>query len=86
MPVGALSRILEDREGFHIVRVQERTDAGYTPFSVAQDKMREAIEQEREKEKRDAFLTELRKKYPVTTIFDEPAGGELSQRPAETLR
>lgn len=86
LPVGALSRILEDREGFHIVRVQERTEAGYTPFSAAQDKMREAIEKERETEKRETFLTELRKKYPVTTIFDEPAGGELSQRPAETLR
>lgn len=86
LPVGALSQILEDREGFHIVRVLERTEAGYTPFSVVQNTMRETIKKERQAEKRETFLAELRKKYPVTTIFDEPAGGELSRRPAETLR
>jgi parvulin-like peptidyl-prolyl isomerase len=87
LPVGALSQILEDRDGFHIVRVQERTEEGYTPFSQAQDAAREAIKKSRETEKRDEFLAELKKKYPVTTIFDEqPAAGEVSQRPAETLR
>jgi parvulin-like peptidyl-prolyl isomerase len=85
LPIGALSRILEDRDGFHIVRVQERTDAGYTPFSVAQDEMRDAIKKGRQEEKREKFLAGLRKKYPVTTIFDE-APGAVSQRPGETLR
>jgi parvulin-like peptidyl-prolyl isomerase len=87
LPVGALSQILEDRDGFHIVRVQERTEDGYTPFSQAQDAARDAIKKSRENEKRDEFLAQLKKKYPVTTIFDEQAAaGEVSQRPGETLR
>ncbi|MFO0899752.1 MAG: peptidylprolyl isomerase [Pirellulales bacterium] len=85
LPIGALSRILEDRDGFHIIRVQERTEAGYTPFSMAQDEMRDAIKKERQEAKREEFLAGLRKKYPVRTIFDE-APGEVSQRPGETLR
>jgi hypothetical protein len=33
LPVGRLSDILRDEEGFHIVRVIEREDGGYQPFS-----------------------------------------------------
>jgi hypothetical protein len=86
LPIGALSQILEDDAGFHIVRVLERTDPGYVPFSQSQDKIREVLEQQRQGELRAKYLAELRKKFPVATIFDESPAAGVSQRPGDTLR
>ncbi len=36
LPVGALSQIIEDQAGYHIVRVLERKPAGRVPFEEAQ--------------------------------------------------
>jgi hypothetical protein len=86
LPPGALSQILEDETGFHIVRVLERTDAGYVPFSQSQDKIRKILQKQRQSELREKYLAELRKKFPVATIFDEAPATGVSQRLGETLR
>ena len=41
LPVGRLSERLEDSEGFHIVRVVERTEAGRVPFEQTQVDIKE---------------------------------------------
>ena len=71
LPVGQLSPILEDRDQFHIVRVIERTPAGYTPFTEAQVEIKQEIRGERFREQREAFLEEIRQQTAYTTVFDD---------------
>jgi parvulin-like peptidyl-prolyl isomerase len=71
LPVGQMSRILEDDEGYHIVRVIEREDAYTTPFSEAQDEIRKRLGREQRKECITDYLARLREEIPVWTVFDE---------------
>ena len=77
LPVGQLSAILEDGTTLHIVRVIERVEAGRTPFIEAQVGIRDSLQQERRKREMDEYLSKLRERTPVWTIFDEAAGGPL---------
>lgn len=77
LPVGQLSQIIEDAQGFHIVRVIERKDASRTPFVEAQVEIRKKIRERREKEAREKYLTKLREEIPVWTVFDS----EVAQKP-----
>jgi len=74
LPVGQLSPILEDDQGFHIVRVLERQDAFRTPFHEAQVAIRKKIREEREKKQQETYLAKLREKTPVWTAFDGKPG------------
>jgi hypothetical protein len=71
LPVGRLSRILQDEQGFHIVRVLQRQDPYYTSFEKAQEKIREKITQQRKEKRAETVLAELKKKYPVETYLDD---------------
>jgi parvulin-like peptidyl-prolyl isomerase len=76
LPVGRLSKILEDDKGFHIVRVVERKDAGRQPFLEAQAGIKKKISEERRQLKTKAYLEDLRKATPVWTVFDDlPSSG-----------
>jgi parvulin-like peptidyl-prolyl isomerase len=96
LPVGQLSAIIEDetslnmpdRQSLHIVRVLERIEAGQTPFLEAQVSIRQALLEERRKKASDEYLTKLRERTPVWTIFDdEPAAdGDANARPAGPRR
>jgi hypothetical protein len=70
LPIGQLSRILEDDSGFHIVRVTERENAHRIPFAEAQDEIREKLENEQRKEVITGYVQELREKTYVWTVFD----------------
>ena len=74
LPVGQLSQILEDKRGFHIVRVVERNDLMVTPFTETQPEIRKRIREERVNDKRQEYKNDLRKKIPVWNIFEEAAG------------
>lgn len=76
LPVGKLSTILEDDTGLHIVRVVERTEAGRTSFLDAQVEIRDKIRAEKHAKAVEEYLTKLRDRTPVWTIFDEEDGGE----------
>lgn len=78
LPLNQLSPILEDDEGFHIVRVLERNEAGRTSFESVQTEIKEKIKKEQVQKQVDAYLAALRRKTPVWTIFDE----EKKQREA----
>lgn len=75
---GALSPILESEDGFHIVRVVKRTEAGHTPFRDAQPEIREKILTDRRREAREKYLAELKAKMPVW-IADDYRSDELAQ-------
>ncbi len=71
LPIGKLSTILEDESGLHIVRVVERTDAGRTSFLEAQVGIRDALRAERHEKAVDEYLSKVRERTPVWTIFDD---------------
>jgi hypothetical protein len=74
LEVDKLSQIIEDEQGFHIVHVLERKEAGQISFHEAQPKIREKIDNQRKDELRVKYLTEVRTKDKVWTIYDPPEG------------
>ncbi len=78
LPAGAMSPILEDETGFHIVRVVQREDAYRTPFKEVQDAIREKIKNERRQTQMAEFVERLRQEIPVWTVFDQPADSAVS--------
>ncbi len=73
LPVGRLSRILEDAQGFHIVRVIERESAGRRRFEDVQDEIREKIKKERFQQNLDKYLKRVQEETYVWTAFDDEA-------------
>jgi hypothetical protein len=71
IPPNQLSPILEDDEGFHIVRVLQRSDAGRTSFETAQSEIKEKLKKENVDKQITTYLEDLRKQTPVWTVFDE---------------
>jgi parvulin-like peptidyl-prolyl isomerase len=82
LPLRELSPILEDEEGFHIVRVLDRRDAGRTSFETTQSEIKEKLEKEQVDKQIAAYLADLRKTTPVWTIFDK----DKKQREQEEAR
>ena len=74
LPTGQLSAILEDGDSLHIVRVAERVDAGRTPFIEAQVGIKDELILQRRKKEMEDYLSKLRERTPVWTIFDADAG------------
>lgn len=73
LPIGQLSPIIEDRNGYHIVRVVERQDASRTPFSEAQKEVHDKIKKERSAKAYKEFIERLQKQFPIWTVFDDTA-------------
>lgn len=91
LPLGAMSPIIEDETGWHIIRVTEREEAGRVPFEDAQEEIRTKIADERRKNRLKNFVDDVRRKTKVWTIFDEPEEAErlvsyLAAPVAEYLR
>ena len=83
--VGELSPIIQDKTGYHIVRVIERVAAHRTPFRDAQVEIAEAIVGTRREEKLKEYLDSLRERIPVSTIFDGDSGLPQSGENAANL-
>jgi len=73
LPVGAMSRILQDDEGCHIIRVVEREETKRASFSVVQPEIKMALKSGGDAERRKEYIESLRKKTPVWSVFDESA-------------
>ncbi|QGJ72278.1 Hypothetical protein PBC10988_39960 [Planctomycetales bacterium 10988] len=65
LPVKKLSTIIESKEGLHIVRVHERQEEGYTPFSEMQREIKERILEQRREVAREKYADKLRHLAPV---------------------
>ena len=70
LPPGMLSPILEDEDGFHIVRVLEREDAKRTPFTDVQDQIKGQLYDGNKDKHKLQYIDKLRERVPVWTIFD----------------
>ncbi len=73
LPVYALSKVLEDERGFHIVRVLEREEASRIQFVDAQDEIRKKLQEEDRKRQVRDYIQKLRDVTYVWTIFDDTA-------------
>lgn len=81
LPLNRMSEIIEDEDGFHIVRVIEREPDGLVPFVEAQVQIKEAIQKERFEEQKTAYLNRLREKTTIWTAYDDEPSAGLSTRP-----
>ena len=71
LPIGALSQIIEDDEGMHIVRVLAREDVKVTPFTEVQADIKTALQVTDKDKQRNDYIEKLREQTRVLTIFDE---------------
>lgn len=71
IPPNELSPIIEDAEGFHIVRVIERSEAHITPFTEAQAAIKRKLKGEKRNAEIAEFVKQLRQQTPIWTIYDD---------------
>ena len=83
LPLGQLSDIIKTDQGFHIVRVIERKDAGKIEFREAQVEIKKKLESERRLAAYDDHLENLRKTIPVE-IIGKP-GNSLDRQASNQL-
>ncbi len=86
LPVGQLSPIIKEPNGYHIVRVISREPRRVMPFLEAQVQIRqkrEKIAKQRYEKQVQEYLAKLEARTPISTIFDGQKGSEqeLSARP-----
>ena len=80
LPIGKLSRILEDDGSMYIIRVIERTEATRVPFTEAQVEIKEKLKEQKVKESREQFAAKVRDgDTMIWTIFDEQLDGPQSR-------
>jgi len=65
LPTGRLSDIIESRDGYHIVRVIERTEASHTPFTEAQVEIKKRLKNEKLNAAFEKHLKSVRERIPV---------------------
>jgi len=71
LPVGELSRRFQDDEGWHIVRVIERRDAGRVPLEEVRKKIKEKLLAERRNTQISDYLAKTLQNAHIWTIFDD---------------
>ncbi len=79
--IGKLSPIIEDAKGLHIVRVIERQPAGYIPFTDAQVKIKELINQQRREVAIKQLLEGMKARTVVWTIYDDATAANVATQP-----
>lgn len=80
-PPGKLSPVIEDVDGFHIIRVIERSESHITPFAEAQAVIKNTLRGEKRSAEITEFVAKLRKQTPIWTIYDDVS--EKEQRVAD---
>ena len=70
-----MSRILEDKQGFHIIRVVDRSPGGVQPFAKAQIEISKKLKKQKTDKQIKEYIAGLRKDTRIWTIFDEKPDG-----------
>ena len=88
LQVGQMSPILISDEGFHIVRVLERKEAGREPFTEVQGKIRDKLKEQRFDAEVEAYLSKLRRNASIWTAFTGKVSADvlLGRAPDESQR
>tara|TARA_Y100000385_G_C13075964_1_gene631438 strand:+ start:748 stop:1875 length:1128 start_codon:yes stop_codon:yes gene_type:complete len=75
LPLNKISGVIQDKLGFHIIRVLEREAAGYTPRSELQDELRSKIRERKTEDSQRIALDRMREKIPVWSLFPDDIPG-----------
>ena len=75
IPLNAMSEIIEDEVGYHIVRVLERKEAGVTPLSEVQDEIRNTIRGEKIAKSQREVMEDMQVRIPVWSLFPKDTPG-----------
>jgi len=88
IPLNAMSEIIEDDQGFHIVRVLERQEAGFIPLSEIQDDIRAKIREEKIAASQRELMEDIKDRIPVWSLFpdDMPAAKPLPESVTKRIR
>jgi peptidyl-prolyl cis-trans isomerase SurA len=79
--INQIGPILDDEQGFRLVKLLGRKDERIRPFEEVQDELRESITQTRRAAAAQKMIDDLRTKAHIETIFDgEPAEGAEEAR------
>lgn len=78
LELNKLSQIIEDERGFHIIRVLERKEAGFIPFTEAQVDIKDAIANQKRQNSYKEFVADLKSRTKIWTIYD--AQDELARQ------
>ncbi len=73
----ALSPILEDSEGYHIVEVLEREDEYRMSFAQAQSEIRETLLKNKQEQQRKDYIQKIRENTSIWTRWPEDIPGSL---------
>ncbi len=74
LPLGKLSDVIEGEDGYHIIRVERRRAAGPATFEEVQDEIKPILTRRKQEAETVAFLTRLRERTTIRTIFDANPG------------
>ncbi|MEZ6067853.1 MAG: peptidyl-prolyl cis-trans isomerase [Planctomycetaceae bacterium] len=69
--VGQIGPVIEDEQGYRLIKLTGRRDARVQPFEEVQDELREAITRERRAASAQELINKLRSEAHIETIFDE---------------
>lgn len=88
LEVGQMSPILESDDGFHIVRVLERKEAGRRPFTEVQGDIRDSLKEERFEAGVKKYLDTLRSDARIWTAYTGNISADvlLGRKPQETVQ
>ncbi len=87
IPTGQVSNILEAPTSFHIIRVDSRREKGPLRFDEVQDKIRGKVLERNFQAAVEEYLTRLRAKTLIRTMFDNTASDpELARQNDPALR
>ncbi|MFG0261566.1 MAG: peptidylprolyl isomerase [Novipirellula sp. JB048] len=75
LPLNAMSEIIEDETGFHIIRVLGRKEAGFTPLSEVQDEIRSQIREQKIAESQKEAMQQMQQRVQVWSLFPDDIEG-----------
>lgn len=75
IPLNAMSEIIEDDSGYHIIRVLERQEKGLIPLSEVQDDIRKLIRQEKIATSQRKAMENVQVRIPVWSLFPKDIPG-----------
>ena len=70
LPVNRMSPVIEDGNGFYIVRVQKHREENREKFTEVQSEIEQAIQNERRNEAIQKYITKVKTHIPVWNSFE----------------
>ncbi|WP_235934782.1 peptidylprolyl isomerase [Candidatus Laterigemmans baculatus] len=86
LPLNRMSPRIEDADGYHIIRVLDREEAGVTPLGELQDELRKKIQAQKVAEAEAKLMQEIRRDVPVWSLYPDDVDGAMPLGSVERSR